>query len=464
MSNPANRGVNPPRSMPLAPVADSSSRSDSSRSPDDWYWEYIEKYKDNPEAYAYLSQNPFLRANNHYSPSFGNAITQIFGDFSGEDSFYNELDQKARNYLAEWERGQYEQKYESPVEQVKREEAAGINAALNPGMINPGEAAENDQPFSPTSMPGAGTGMQTLIDVGQGLTSIVSTAFNFVTAFQNLKGLSLDNATKSLNLNEGLRSTAWGLIKEGISEFLNGDMVRSSLNDDPELLSKPEFVQVVAKHFSDRIDKQPFSHRQRKQLKDITEQLISSKGEVDQSVFTNQFQTLLNQSYSELFKSRNDVAASSGLPGADKESVAALKLIGDGIYKPLRELSLEVDKLILQKEKGYYKRFNSVNPETGLSGPTAMAESDQLNYYMQKTMFEVKSRVTKAFDEINRKITGSRDLSPGWKLGLQAGVASFESLFMAQLANGIHFSTMSSQSSGMGKYGPTQSTSSSFSM
>lgn len=464
MPNPVFRGSTPSRSVPLAPVADSSSRSDSSRSPDDWYWEYIEKYKDNPEAYAVLSQNPYLRANNHFSPSIGNAITQLFGDFSAEDAFYNELDQKARNYLADWERGQYEQKYESPVEQVKREEAAGINAALNPGIINPGEAAENDQPFSPTSMPGAGTGMQTLIDVGQGLTSIVSTAFNFVTAFQNLKGLSLDNATKSLNLNEGLRSTAWGLIKEGISEFLNGDMVRSSLNDDPELLSKPEFVQVVTKHFKDRIAKQPFSHRQRKQLEDITEQLISSKGEVDQSVFTNQFQTLLNQSYSELFKSRNDVASSSGLPGADKESIAALKFIGNDIYKPLRELSLEVDKLILQKERGYHKRFNAVNPETGLTGPQTMADSDFLSYYMQKTMYDVKKNVTDAFDAINQKIIDSKDISPGWKIGLQAGVSSFESLFMAQLANGIHFSTMSSQSSGMGKYGPTQSTSSSFSM
>lgn len=464
MSSPVNRGSIPSRSFPQSSLLDTSERKSRPADPDEWYWSYIEKYRDNPEAYAYLSQNPFLVAHNPFSPSLGNQIADLFGDNSAEQNYYNELTQKARNYLSEWERGQYEQKYESPVEQVKREEAAGINSALNPGMITPGDAAENDQPFSTTPIPGAGTGMRSLIDVGQGLTSIVSTAFNFVTAFQNLKGLSLDNATKSLNLNEGLRSTAWGLIKEGISEFLNGDMVRSSLNDDPELLSKPEFVQVVAKHFRDRIDKQPFSHRERKQLKDVTEQLISSTGEGDQSVFTNQFQTLLNQSYSDLFKSRNDAAASFGLRGADKESVAALKLIGTQIYKPLRDLSLEVDKLIFEKEKGYYKRFNAVNPNTGLTGSQVMADSDNLNFYMQKTIFEVKSRVTKAFEQINNKIIGSRDLSPGWKLGLQAGVASFESLFMAQLANGIHFSTMSSQSSGMGKYGPSQSSSSSFSM
>lgn len=463
MMNPANRGSSY-RSIPLTSPVDSSTRYSRDVDPDAWYWAAIEKYKDNPEAYAYLSQNPWLIANNPYSPSLGNQIVDLFGDNSAEQNYINELMQKSRDYLGQWERGQYEQKYESPVEQVKREEAAGINSALNPGMITPGEAAENDQPFSTTPMPGAGTGFQSMIDVGQGLTSIVSTAFNFVTAFQQLKGLSLDNATKSLNLNEGLRSTAWGLIKEGISEFLNGDMVRSSLNDDPELLSKPEFVQVVTKYFKDRIAKQPFSHRQRKQLEDITEQLISSKGEVDQSVFTNQFQTLLNQSYSELYKSRNDVASSSGLPGADKESIAALKFIGNDIYKPLRELSLEVDKLILQKEKGYYKRFNAVNPETGLTGSQTMADSDSLNYYMQKTMFEVKKRVTDAFEEINKKILGSRDIPPGWKIGLQAGVSSFESLTMAQLANGLHFSTMSSQSSGFGKYGPTQSTSSSFSM
>ena len=169
MSNPAYRGVIPPRSIPQSSFIDTSERSSKEHDPDAWYWAAIEKYKSNPEAYSFLSQNPYLRANNPFSPSLGNQIANLFGDNSAEDAFYNELDQKSRNYLAEWERGQYEQKYESPLEQVKREEAAGINAGLNPGMISPGDAAENDQAFSPAVMPGAGSGyetMQTLANFG----------------------------------------------------------------------------------------------------------------------------------------------------------------------------------------------------------------------------------------------------------------------------------------------------------
>lgn len=65
MSNPASRGSSY-RSIPLTSPVDSSTRYNKEADPDAWYWAAIEKYKDNPEAYAYLSQNPWLIANNPF--------------------------------------------------------------------------------------------------------------------------------------------------------------------------------------------------------------------------------------------------------------------------------------------------------------------------------------------------------------------------------------------------------------
>lgn len=202
MSNPASRGSSY-RSIPLTSPVDSSTRYNKEADPDAWYWAAIEKYKDNPEAYAYLSQNPYLRANNPFSPSLGNQVMDLLGDTSAEDAYYNELQQKARDYLGQWERGQYEQKYESPVEQVKREEAAGINPALNPGMITPGEAAENDQPFSPTSMPGAGTGFETMQTLANFGLQFVGGILSFGKQIQELNIGSFNRVTSELGAGSG---------------------------------------------------------------------------------------------------------------------------------------------------------------------------------------------------------------------------------------------------------------------
>lgn len=197
MSNPASRGSSY-RSIPLSSLQDTSQRWSKEADPDAWYWAAIEKYKSNPEAYAYLSQNPYLIANNPFSPSLGNQIADLFGDNSAEQSNINDLMQKSRNYLGEWEKDQYEQKYESPIEQVKREEAAGINPALNPGMISPGEAAENDQPFSPTSMPGAGTGFETIQQLaGFGL-QFVGGVLSFAKQIQDLNTGAFNRITSEI--------------------------------------------------------------------------------------------------------------------------------------------------------------------------------------------------------------------------------------------------------------------------
>lgn len=145
-----------------------SSSSRPTEDPDQWYYDLIEQYKDNPEAYEYLLSNPYLRSKiSSFSPNLGQSLLMGLGDYSAQDNYYNEFRQKALNFYSEWAKSMYEQKFESPVEQVRRESAAGINSDLAPQSVSPGEAAENDQPFDVTQMPGAGEGVRVAGEMAQ---------------------------------------------------------------------------------------------------------------------------------------------------------------------------------------------------------------------------------------------------------------------------------------------------------
>lgn len=172
---------------------------------DKWYWDYIEKYRDDPEAYAYLSQNPYLRKDNTYSPSFGDSIMSLFGDYSAENNFYRELQQHARGYLSDWENRMYQQKYDSPVEQVKREQAAGINPDLSPQSISPGSAAENDQPFQTVGQPTAGTGISVAKDMAAFGLQFVGSVLSFGKQIQDLNVGSMNLVSHELGASSGAR-------------------------------------------------------------------------------------------------------------------------------------------------------------------------------------------------------------------------------------------------------------------
>lgn len=233
----------------------SSSHSDDA---DKWYYDLIEQYKDDPEAYAYLMANPFLTGNNApFSPNLGQSFLSLLGDNSAEDAYYAELKQKAMGYLSDWQKQMYEQKYESPVEQVNRLSAAGINSDLEPGSISPGEAGENDQAFSPTTMPGAGQGAQLAGELaGYGL-QFISGIFAFgkqiqdfnIGSFQKI-GLELgaSNAAQDYLLNQ--------LAGISDSDILNSpDNVIKNLDFSSYSRSTRKFLNRYFKRFSSDVEK-----------------------------------------------------------------------------------------------------------------------------------------------------------------------------------------------------------------
>lgn len=172
---------------------------------DDWFWSAIEKYKDNPAAYAAVSMNPYLFANNQYSPSAKDEIMAFFGDTSAEDNFYRINKQSAIAWLADWEKNQYQQYYDSPNEQVKRLESAGLNPDLNPGMVSPGVAAENDQPFTPTESPTAGTGFETMQSLANFGLQFVGGILSFGKQIQELNIGSFNRISSELSTGSSAR-------------------------------------------------------------------------------------------------------------------------------------------------------------------------------------------------------------------------------------------------------------------
>lgn len=393
--------------------------------PDQWYWDAIEKYKNDPEAYAYLSDNPWLRKDNIFSPSLGSQLLGLFGDNSAEDNFYTELHQKAMNYLSDWENRMYQQKYDSPVEQVKREAAAGINSDLAPQSISPGAAAENDQPFETT-----GFGNQPQINVLELGSTIVSTAFQCITGIQQMKSLYLDNAVKSLSVNDSLRSTAWDLIKSGIGEFVEGNS-QFKPGDFSGSVS-PEFIVSVSKYFQDRLDRLPYNRGEKKKLRAFTDALIKGTDEVGLHSFNNDFQKLISDSIAELSESRHNAVESSGKIGADAELGAAMRFISKDIYKPLFDLQQKVNKLLLNKDSQYLNRFNSPDAENGLTGGQMQADSERADFMIRASMRNIKNEVLKSFEQINERITKSKDIPSGWKFALQAGISTAEASVMSK--------------------------------
>lgn len=221
----------PSNSQPSSGRSALSSRGSLS---DQWYWDLIEKYKDNPEAYSYLSANPYLFANNaRFSPTFGQNILSMFGDTSAEDEYYNNLHQQAMAYLSDWEKGQYEQAYNSPIEQVKRESAAGLNPDLSPGSISPGSAAENDQPFSPVSMPGAGSGFQDVHTLANFGVQFLGSVLSFGKQIQELNIGSMNRVVSEL----GAGSHARDMVLEELANVDPATLEKS--------LSEPDGVQQV---------------------------------------------------------------------------------------------------------------------------------------------------------------------------------------------------------------------------
>lgn len=144
---------------------------------DDAYLSEIEKYKDK-SWYNRLLDNPWLVSKQaSYEPDF---LTGLFNWKGGAASYYGGMRSNAMDWLAKMVNTLNEQDYNSAVEQVNRDNAAGINADLV-GNVTPGDASENDEIAGQPLINGTSEYASHIADVGMKFFSLF---MNFGTQIQ----------------------------------------------------------------------------------------------------------------------------------------------------------------------------------------------------------------------------------------------------------------------------------------
>lgn len=166
--------------------------------------ELYSQFGDTPYWQQFLS-NPYLNLPSYFDPKMVSSYNyDYWADFLGT------YEQNALTEMQRLERLAYEEKYNTPLEQVKREQIAGLNPNLS-GNIEPGQASEGTELPVP-SLPSLaefqaqkfsqGTA---LFDAGQ---AFVGTVFQLAGNIQGLQQGSIDKATSELGLLVGSDSFA----------------------------------------------------------------------------------------------------------------------------------------------------------------------------------------------------------------------------------------------------------------
>lgn len=151
---------------------------------DDWYDKAIEQYK-GTSYYDTLASNPYLVRNAApFSPSFGDKFAQMFGDYSAGNRYYADLHNRAAGYLNEQIEKMRQESINLAPGQVAQMRAAGLNPDLQ--GVQPGSAAENDQPFEPASFPDAIHPQEIVTTVAQTGISLVSEVMSMAQGIQGL--------------------------------------------------------------------------------------------------------------------------------------------------------------------------------------------------------------------------------------------------------------------------------------
>lgn len=395
---------------------------------DQWYWDEIEKYK-GTDYYERLKNNPWLMDNQAaYTPGMFPAIGEaLFGDYSARVNYYNGLHTQAQQYLDKMLSLIHEEGYDSAAGQVARDRLAGINPDLQGGApVSAGSAAENDQPFNdPLDASGnSSPSVQQAFNIGS---QFISTALSWVSAFQGMRSASLDNDLKSLGVVNGLQDGVESFIKQGTSEYFNGLEVPpgSSLETIWNKQLSAHGVYPVVNYFQERVHELPVSHRMKKKLSSMVEDFIGGE-----NGYTARYQTMVNDLLSNLNKSRNNLASSSALPGASQESSAALRFLGNELYKPIADLQVQVERLILEGKNAYHGAFNSAG------GPQSLAAGDIAAAKASSSMNSMKDDIIRSFTQIRKKIINSSDLSPTWKLALEASLSGIQGLVVSRVISG----------------------------
>lgn len=420
---------------------------------DQWYSglgelerEYLSN--ENPVLLQYIqalnsTKDPYIRQQlegayaNFKSQSFNPNLLQwfgeLFGDTSSRANFNNQLNSGFSESIKNILEGMHAEEYTDPAADSARRRAAGINDDLTGGsQIGSGEPAKIDESQLAPGVVNDGTsGIAALGEIGS---HFLSTAFQVFSGFQSLRSANLENDIKSLNLSGLLSDQAWKVIEEGTSEFLNNDTNYSPGTDVESIMDSKtgKLIKPLVENLKSRLKNLPYTNRNKRKIASMLDSLIYSTEDGSGYGLSAKYETLVRNLLTNLNKSRSDYAKSYGDIGSDTQSQVALQFIGKTIFTPLNELLLDVASKTNTLQLQYLDA--AIKGDVG----SLKAGAEGAKYKFQLEMGKVRSRITSSFSAINRSIVNSNDLTPMWKIALQAALASTEAYSFSRLLGGMN--------------------------
>lgn len=137
--------------------------------------------------------NPY--ANVNYRKSWGQSLLGMLGFRTNYDNYLEGMRLQAQEYENNLLLKQHDEDYNSPIEQVKRQEQAGLNPDLN-GSVDSGEAAPMRDDGNPPVMPESD--FDNVINFASSVVQGVHMAFSLASGVTSLSSQLLDNRSKRL--------------------------------------------------------------------------------------------------------------------------------------------------------------------------------------------------------------------------------------------------------------------------
>lgn len=176
---------------------------------DEQYRQAIEQYRNEPWFdESVLMSNPHLRSKQARFTT--DPLTGLFNYKGAAATYYGNMRSDAMNWLDERTKQLREEWYNSPVNQVQREAAAGINSALSPDSISPGEAAQNDNPIPASYHNGTSESGMHIANAG------LSFIGNILSFAKEIQSLNIGKASK-VSAELGASSSARDMVLTELS-------------------------------------------------------------------------------------------------------------------------------------------------------------------------------------------------------------------------------------------------------
>lgn len=203
---------------------------------DNWYYAQIAQYKDNPELYNLLLNNPHLVGNSgKFSPSVYDNAASLLGSSAAEDRYYAQLRSDAVEYMNSLVGKYYDRKYESADQQVARLRSAGQNVDLNGGSsVSPGDSGPDPFSQKDSALPfdasnaASQESLNILSFVTEGVMSAITSTFDFI---GRVNQFQLQNNELASGELEGL-SSADSWLTSMLSKYIRYDYSKGYSKSD----------------------------------------------------------------------------------------------------------------------------------------------------------------------------------------------------------------------------------------